>query len=231
MLPSQQASEGRPQALHQVPAGYAGTNKAPLSNYSQAYPLLSQPLQPQPAHQMQMPQLQGLPTASTAHVLQPALQDSAPATASYQSDGMPSAWQTSAAQQPHQALQAQHAPAQLAHPVAPQSVYAQQQQQQYPGLHQTHAPAQHAVAVHEQSPAHLVPSPQQVPSSLIPFAAPSAARHVQAAAGTSAASSGRGFTHNQLNVLRNQILAFRRIKVGRVSTSMSAVTSQSLCCW
>ncbi len=44
-------------------------------------------------------------------------------------------------------------------------------------------------------------------------ASSSATQHAQAAASTPGASDGCAFTQNQLNVLRNQIVAFRRIKV------------------
>jgi len=50
-------------------------------------------------------------------------------------------------------------------------------------------------------------------------ASSSATQHAQAAAGTPGASDGRGFTQNQLDVLRNQIVAFRRIKVSTFSSS------------
>ena len=43
-------------------------------------------------------------------------------------------------------------------------------------------------------------------------ASSSATQHAQAAAGTPGASDGRGFTHNHLDVLRNQIVAFRGSK-------------------
>ena len=50
-------------------------------------------------------------------------------------------------------------------------------------------------------------------------AASSATQHAQAAAGTPGASDGRGFTQNQLDALRNQIVAFRRTKVSTFSSN------------
>ena len=60
----------------------------------------------------------------------------------------------------------------------------------------------------------MQPPPQQrmtSPQLTAPAAGQSSS--MQAVAGTPTALNRRGFTQSQLNVLRNQILAFRRIKV------------------
>jgi len=162
----------------------------------------SQPLQPRPAYQQQIPQQAALPNAS--HQPQ------------YQPQGTHSAWQPSAAQQPRQHAPPHPAPPQLAYSSAPQSTYAQQQQQQYPSLH--HAHSQNPVAGRADMPAQSAVHTHQQQGATMQTASAAATQHAQAAAGTPGTSAGRGFTHNQLNVLRNQILAFRRIKVRLAAT-------------
>ncbi len=157
----------------------------------------SQPLQPRPAYRQQIPQQAAL--ASASHPPQ------------YQPQGTHSAWQPSAAQHPRQHAPPHQAPPQLAYSSAPQSTYAQQQQQQYPSLH--HAHSQNTVAGRADMPAQSAVHTHQQQGAIMQTASSSATQHAQAAAGIPGTSEGRGFTHNQLNVLRNQILAFRRIKV------------------
>ena len=57
------------------------------------------------------------------------------------------------------------------------------------------------------------------PGATVQAASSSATQHAQAAAGTPGASDGRGFTQNQLDALRNQIVAFRRTKVSTFSSN------------
>ena len=87
-----------------------------------------------------------------------------------------------------------------------QSMYTQQQHQQQP------------------MPPVLPGYPQQAPmhsqiTGSVTARTPSPAP-MQASASPVASNTGRGFTANQLNVLRNQILAFRRIKASLCSRSM-----------
>ncbi|DBA85268.1 TPA: hypothetical protein ACH3X2_005964 [Trebouxia sp. C0005] len=193
MQPSHQANEA---GLHQAATSYSiGSHTSP-PNISQAYPLPSQPLQLRPAYQQQIPQQPALANAS--HPPQ------------YQPQGTHSAWQPSVTQQPRQHAPLHQVPPQLAYSSAPQSSYAQQQQQQYPHLH--HAHSQNAIAGRADMPAQSAAHSHQQGATM--QTASSATQHAQAAAGTPGTSAGRGFTHNQLNVLRNQILAFRRIKRG-----------------
>ena len=199
MQPNHQANEA---GLHQAATSYSIGNHTSPPNLPQAYPMPSQPLQPRPAYQQQIPQQAALANAS--HPSQ------------YQPQGTHSAWQPPAPQQPRQHALPHQAPPQLAYSSAPQSTYAQQQQQQYPGLH--HAHSQNAVAVRADMPTQSAVHTHQQQGATMQAASSSATQHAQAAAGTPGTSAGRGFTHNQLNVLRNQILAFRRIKVRLAAT-------------
>ena len=110
----------------------------------------------------------------------------------YQHGSFPASGHSSAAQQP-------------VHCLAPRQG-SQQQQQQYSAVACAHP------HVHVDGVAAMA---KQVPALPLPQLATPGAVHppdVQAA-GTASASSGHGFTQSQLNVLRNQVLAFRRFKV------------------
>lgn len=203
MQPNYKPIGGRPQGLHQGGTGYASGSQAVPHTLSPTYPVQSQP-----AYQ-QVPQ-QGSSAAGASPAVH---QTSAPSGLQYQTAGTQAAWQGSAAQQPSQHALPHQPPTQLVYSSAPQSAYAQQQRQQYPSLH--HAHIQNAGTGRAVVPAPPTTYPRHQPGAIMQTAPPAAAQHAQAPGMPAAASAGRGFTHNQLNVLRNQILAFRRIKVSQ----------------
>lgn len=205
MQPNYKPIGVRPQGLHQGGTGHASGSQAVPHNYSPAYPLQSPP-----AYQ------QAGSSAAGASLASPAVhQTSATSGLQYQAEGTQAAWQGPAAQQPSQHALPHQPPTQLVYSSAPQSAYAQQQRQQYPSLH--HAHIQNAGTGRAVVPAPPTTYPSHQPGAVMQTAPPAAAQHAQAAGMPAAASTGRGFTHNQLNVLRNQILAFRRIKVSQTS--------------
>ena len=209
MHPAQSSTGGVPNALPQPSAGHMpgivsqgypqSRNVSPLST------LTSQPLgaqHQQPSLPVPSPQLGTYPAQHQSHSAVPL-------------DSSHSTWHNSAPQHfmPHQA------PTHVSYSSAPQSAYAQQQQQQYPALNSGQAHSQGPTSIHSQLPAQAYPQQRAGSSTQMP--APGVARLpvVQAGAGQRLASSARGFTQSQLNVLRNQILAFRRIKVSLHATS------------
>lgn len=202
MHANQPKAAHKPQSLHQ-PLTYQSSNPnlpnytqqrpVPVQNFQSSPPLPMQYSQPaQPGH---LPVAAGIPinshnAAVSHHAGTHAL--AYPATVSQ------SAWPVTS-QQPIQATLPQ--PSALpAFSGAQQPLYPQQPQQQpqnqsglpvlpgYPQQLAAHGQVAGSVAARTPSPAP------------------------QASASPVASTTGRGFTANQLNVLRNQILAFRRIK-------------------
>ena len=128
--------------------------------------------------------------------LQPHLQS--PAMSQYQAQDQHGSWQSTHAQQ--QQPQYGH----LAYSgTTHQAQQQQQQQQQYSGQPGTYSLGQNADTAWSVTPA----APQHPPVSSAAVASSTLAAPCPPV---------RGFTHNQRNVLRNQILAFRRIKVSRL---------------
>lgn len=208
MHPPQLPPGDRSQATHQASTVYGNAGHSMQGGSSQGYPLPSQPLQlyQQPSHQ----QL-GLPATHASQVgAQPPLQQSA--APAYQPDTIKPSWHGSAAQQPVP----YQAPPQVQNSTAPQSAYAQPQQPPYPAMLHAH-PHTHSQGM--ASTTTRVPAQQSLPLERMPnphLTAPMPGQPPAVPAAASAAPSGRGFTQSQLNVLRNQILAFRRIKVSSV---------------
>ncbi|KAL3163170.1 hypothetical protein ABBQ32_009578 [Trebouxia sp. C0010 RCD-2024] len=206
MHPPQLPPGDRSQATHQASTVYGNAGHSMQGGSSQGYPLPSQPLQlyQQPSHQ----QL-GLPATHASQVgAQPPLQQSA--APAYQPDTIKPSWHGSAAQQPVP----YQAPPQVQNSTAPQSAYAQPQQPPYPAMLHAH-PHTHSQGM--ASTTTRVPAQQSLPLERMPnphLTAPMPGQPPAVPAAASAAPSGRGFTQSQLNVLRNQILAFRRIKRG-----------------
>lgn len=110
--------------------------------------------------------------------------------------------------QHHQQKHSVSAPApQMAYSAAANPTQQQQQPpQQYGSQYAAHPQGQHNV-----NPLWTVPAAASQQSLGVRTPSPSAS--MLSSAQSASRPVIRGFTHNQLNVLRNQILAFRRIKV------------------
>lgn len=203
MHPAQQPTGGMSHAMHQPLTVYGNSAHMPAAG-SQGYPLPSQPLH---GHQHPSPQQLGLPATNAQFGNQLAHhQSNAPPGPSYQPDGSQLNWHNPAPQHlmPHQPQP------HTTYSSAPQAAYAQQQQQQYPALN--HARAQNQGTASTSTRLPVQPYPQQRTGNSTNVSAPGVNQPPSAQV-VSPVSSGRGFTPSQLNVLRNQILAFRRIKV------------------
>ena len=204
MHANQPKAAHKAQPLHQPPLTYPSSNpnlpnynqhrSAPLQNFQSSPPLPMQYSQPaQPGH---LPVAAGIPitshnTAVSHHAGTHA--SSYPATVSQ------SVWPITS-QLPIQASLPQAA-ALPAFSGAQQPLYPQQPQQQLQkqsGLPVLPGYPQQAAALGQVTGSVTARTPSPVP--------------LQASASPVASTTGRGFTANQLNVLRNQILAFRRIK-------------------
>lgn len=214
MHPAQLPTGHVSQAMHQASANYGNAGHNMQGTISQGYPLPSQPLNTHQQHNHQQLGLPAIPSQFDAHPPQHQLAGSA-----YQHDSSQRSWHSSAPQQPvlHQA------PPHMSYSATSQSTYAHQQQQQYPPMAHAYPHTQHSQGMATTAtrlPAQ--PPPQQRMTSL-QLAAPVAGQppNMQVAAGANSVSSGRGFTQSQLNVLRNQILAFRRIKVSIAASPTS----------
>lgn len=201
---------------------------ASLLNYSQQYSAPQHNVQPQsqlpvqysaPAQNGHMPIAAGVPISNTAA----ASQHGSAFTMPYATTASQPTWPVTA-QPANQGVSPQPAGFPVS-AIGQQPVYSQQPQQQQ---------QQQGLLINQSAifPGHTQPAPVrgQVTGNVTarsPSPIPAVASTVPALA-----QPGRGFTANQLNVLRNQILAFRRIKVSSyrccrlLPTSNSCISSQ-----